>query len=120
MHFSSPFAFLTPTKYVQKLRLDAAQKMLETSQDSIDIITDKVGYSDTSAFRLLFKHRTGLTSSAYRKRFSLFSPQIKVETPIIGQSVVPMEHLLILTISRVKEVAVVGIENLGRISMYLK
>ncbi len=62
----------TPTEYLQGLRIEAARKMLETSNKPIDLITQEVGYEDTSSFRRLFKHHTGLTPSVYRKRFSVF------------------------------------------------
>ncbi len=63
----------TPSDYVQMLRIEIARKMLETSHDTIDCIVLKVGYEDTSSFRRLFRKHTGLSPSAYRKRFSTIS-----------------------------------------------
>jgi transcriptional regulator GlxA family with amidase domain len=60
----------TPSDYVQLLRIENARKMLETSNDTIESIVQKVGYEDTSSFRRLFKKHTYLSPSAYRKRFS--------------------------------------------------
>ncbi|MFT5698547.1 MAG: transcriptional regulator GlxA family with amidase domain [Desulforhopalus sp.] len=67
----------TPTEYIQGLRIEAARKLLETSQESVEFITQEVGYEDTSSFRRLFKKHTGLSPSEYRKRFSLFYIQEK-------------------------------------------
>lgn len=61
----------TPLGYCQMMRIEAARKMLETTNDSVEIITNKVGYDDISSFRRLFKQHTGLTPSAYRKKFSI-------------------------------------------------
>jgi len=60
----------TPMEYLQHLRIEAAKKLLETSSETIDGITRKSGYEDISSFRKLFKRYTGLSPSAYRKKFS--------------------------------------------------
>jgi len=60
----------TPLVYVQRLRIEIAKKKLESSQVSIDKITDAVGYSDSKSFGRLFKKYTQLSPMAYRKRFS--------------------------------------------------
>lgn len=64
----------TPLAYLQHLRLDAARTLLETSASPVDQITWEVGYQDASSFRRLFRERTGLAPTAYRKRFSLIVP----------------------------------------------
>lgn len=61
----------TPIEYLQNLRIGKARTMLETSGTSFDTITYEVGYQDVSSFRRLFKKSTGLSPSAYRKRFGL-------------------------------------------------
>ncbi len=58
-----------PLEYLQRLRIEAARHLLETTKENLDDITFKVGYEDTSSFRKLFKRHTGLTPHAYRKRF---------------------------------------------------
>lgn len=60
---------LTPSAYLQRVRLQAACEQLATSPDSLESIVWGVGYRDISAFRRLFKARVGITPSAYRKRF---------------------------------------------------
>ncbi len=60
-----------PLAHLQRLRIERAKALLETSQLSLDEIVDRCGYSDTAAFRKLFKRSTQLTPADYRNRFSL-------------------------------------------------
>ncbi|HYD61109.1 MAG TPA: helix-turn-helix domain-containing protein [Noviherbaspirillum sp.] len=59
----------TPIQYLQNLRIEKAKLLLESSQESFDRITQRVGYEDSNSFRRLFRERVGLSPSAYRKRF---------------------------------------------------
>lgn len=59
----------TPIQYLQNLRLEKAKFLLESSQESFDQITLRVGYEDSNSFRRLFKERVGLSPTLYRKRF---------------------------------------------------
>ncbi len=61
---------MPPNRYVQAIRMDAAQKLLEETQHTVDVIMLKVGYEDASSFRRLFRKKTGLTPTEYRSRFS--------------------------------------------------
>ena len=55
--------------YLQNLRVEEAKRLLETGQIAVDEISVEVGYEDPSFFRRLFKRRTGLTPSQYRRMF---------------------------------------------------
>lgn len=59
-----------PNSYIQAIRIEAAQKRLEETEQSIDMIMQSVGYLDPSSFRRLFRKKTGLTPLEYRRRFS--------------------------------------------------
>ncbi len=59
----------TPLQYLQQIRIEAAQTLLETTDRSVEHIAENVGYADYSAFRKLFKRIMGSTPSAYRQRF---------------------------------------------------
>ncbi|MGB3624042.1 helix-turn-helix domain-containing protein [Ketobacter sp. MCCC 1A13808] len=59
-----------PKQYFQKLRIDEAKRLLESTQLSVDDITEKVGYVDVSSFRRLFKREVALSPTEYRKRFT--------------------------------------------------
>ncbi len=60
---------ITPSHFLQEVRLDAASKYLVQSNKTIDEITHAIGYADISSFTKLFKRKTGLSPSNYRARF---------------------------------------------------
>jgi transcriptional regulator GlxA family with amidase domain len=55
--------------YVQNLRIEAAKRRLESTDEAADEIGFAVGYEDASFFRRLFKRRTGITPGRYRRVF---------------------------------------------------
>lgn len=59
----------SPLVYLQKLRIAAAKRMLESNHRSMQEISDAVGYQDIAFFRALFQRHTGVSPSAYRDRF---------------------------------------------------
>jgi transcriptional regulator GlxA family with amidase domain len=60
----------TPLGYLQRVRIEAAKKHLETTRASMSTITLKIGYADSSSFRRLFKKTTGLSPREYRDKFA--------------------------------------------------
>lgn len=58
--------------YLQNLRVETAKRLLEESQTPVEEISVAAGYEDPSFFRRLFKRRTGLTPSQYRRMFQPF------------------------------------------------
>jgi transcriptional regulator GlxA family with amidase domain len=61
----------SPLVYLQKLRVAAAKRMLESDHSTMQEISDAVGYQDIAFFRALFQRHTGLSPSAYRERFGI-------------------------------------------------
>lgn len=71
-HFKRRFKDATgesPLSYLQKLRIQTAKEQLENTLDSIEEITRRVGYENSSTFRRLFKRHTSLSPREYRDRF---------------------------------------------------
>lgn len=64
---------ISPLQYLQDLRIETAKQLLENSNQHIDSVISQVGYKDTSSFTRLFVQRTGMTPSAFRKKFKLYS-----------------------------------------------
>jgi YesN/AraC family two-component response regulator len=57
-------------EYIQRVKIEAAKKGLETSRKNVNEVMYAVGYSDTKAFRSVFKKITGLSPIQYRNKFS--------------------------------------------------
>jgi transcriptional regulator GlxA family with amidase domain len=55
--------------YVQNLRVEEAKRLLETSEMAFEGIAAEVGYENPGFFRALFRRRTGLSPSQYRRMF---------------------------------------------------
>ncbi|HWA33231.1 MAG TPA: helix-turn-helix domain-containing protein [Cyclobacteriaceae bacterium] len=60
----------TVSEYIQRVKIEAAKKSIETSRKNINEIMDDVGYSDTKAFRTVFKRTTGLSPIEYRNKYN--------------------------------------------------
>jgi transcriptional regulator GlxA family with amidase domain len=61
----------SPLIYLQKLRVAAAKRLLESDHRTMQEISDAVGYHDVAYFRMLFQRYTGASPSAYRRRFGV-------------------------------------------------
>jgi transcriptional regulator GlxA family with amidase domain len=57
-------------EYMQRVKIEAAKKSLETSRENINEVMYKVGYTDTKAFRSAFKRITGLSPINYRNKYN--------------------------------------------------
>jgi transcriptional regulator GlxA family with amidase domain len=60
----------TPVEYMQRVKIEAAKKGLETSRKNVNEVMYEVGYTDTKAFRTVFKKITGLSPIDYRNKYS--------------------------------------------------
>ena len=57
-------------EYIQRIKIEAAKRTLEMSRKNITEVMFNVGYSDTKAFRTVFKKITGLTPIEYRNKYN--------------------------------------------------
>jgi transcriptional regulator GlxA family with amidase domain len=60
----------TVLEYIQRIKIEAAKRQFENSRKNITEIMYEVGYTDTKAFRDLFKKITGLTPIEYRNKYN--------------------------------------------------
>lgn len=60
----------TVIEYIQRVKIEAAKKDLETSRKTINEIMYEVGYNDTKAFRTTFKKVTGLSPLEYKNKYN--------------------------------------------------
>ncbi len=57
-------------EYIQRVRIEAAKKLLEADRAGINEVMYEVGYNDAKAFRELFKKTAGMSPAEYRNRYS--------------------------------------------------
>lgn len=68
----------TPIEYIQRVRIEAAKRNLEASRKNVNETMYEVGYTDSKAFREVFKKVTGLTPNEYRNKYA------RLELPMLG------------------------------------
>jgi transcriptional regulator GlxA family with amidase domain len=72
-HFERRFKKATnnsPLEYIQRVKIEAAKKHLESSRKNVNEVMYDVGYSDTKAFRTVFRKITGLSPVEYRNKYN--------------------------------------------------
>lgn len=60
----------TVVEYMQRVKIEAVKKSLESSRLGVSEAMDKVGYSDPKTFRVVFKKVTGLSPIQYRNKYN--------------------------------------------------
>ncbi|BBD09768.1 transcriptional regulator, AraC family [Desulfovibrio ferrophilus] len=66
----------SPSEYLQRLRMETAKRLLESTNHSVDEVAEACGYADSTAFRRRFKAVTGVPPGRYRARFSLLETRL--------------------------------------------
>jgi len=59
----------TPLSYTHAIRMNMAKRLLENERQTIQEVSQAVGYEDVMFFRDLFRRHTGIGPSEYRTRF---------------------------------------------------
>ncbi|HMT29249.1 MAG TPA: helix-turn-helix domain-containing protein [Bacteroidia bacterium] len=62
-------------EYIQRVKIESAKRSLETSRKNVNEVMYDVGYTDTKAFRDLFRKITGLTPIEYRNKYNKLTLQ---------------------------------------------
>jgi transcriptional regulator GlxA family with amidase domain len=60
----------TPARYVEQVRLEAAQAMLETGDDPMAVIARRTGFGSPESLRRAFVRNLGVTPGAFRASFT--------------------------------------------------
>ena len=63
----------TPAAFVESLRVEAARRLLETTDLTIDAIADRVGLRHAETLHRAFRRRVGTTPDTYRQHFARVS-----------------------------------------------
>lgn len=62
-----------PRTYLQRVRIEAAKRLLETTRHGVEQVGYEVGYGDSRFFRRLFRKQVGTGPASYRRRFRQLS-----------------------------------------------
>jgi transcriptional regulator GlxA family with amidase domain len=59
---------VTPARYVERIRLEAARRILESSKKNIEEVAEATGFSSPEVLRRAFARQVGVSPAAYRAR----------------------------------------------------
>jgi transcriptional regulator GlxA family with amidase domain len=62
---------IPPIEYLQNVRIESAKKQLEQTNQNINEIIDRSGYTDPKSFRKVFNKLVGMTPMEYREKFNV-------------------------------------------------
>ncbi|MBO9570902.1 MAG: helix-turn-helix domain-containing protein [Chitinophagaceae bacterium] len=66
----------TPNEYIQRVRIEAAKHFFEATRKNVNDVMYDVGYTNTKAFRDIFKKITGLTPVEYRNKYTRVAAEV--------------------------------------------
>lgn len=58
---------MTPNKYIQKVRLEKAKYLIKEKNDSLTVISQKIGFNNSNSFSRWFKIQEGISPLEYKK-----------------------------------------------------
>jgi transcriptional regulator GlxA family with amidase domain len=67
----------TPGRFVERVRLEAARRELETTNDTLDVIAVGCGFGTAETLRRAFQRRLNVAPDSYRRRFRVVSDERK-------------------------------------------
>ncbi len=59
----------TPSRFVERTRLEAARRELETTADTLDVVAARCGLGSAETLRRVFQRHLATSPDAYRRRF---------------------------------------------------
>jgi transcriptional regulator GlxA family with amidase domain len=67
----------TPIEYIQRVRVEAAKRLLEKGKLTVEQVCMETGYSDFGFFRNIFKRLTGLKPQEYKRKYgNMFNEEV--------------------------------------------
>ncbi|MGW1255642.1 GlxA family transcriptional regulator [Streptomyces sp. NPDC002513] len=60
---------MSPGQYVESVRMEAAQVLLEKGSDTVEEVAQQAGFGSSESLRRAFQHTLGVSPTAYRARF---------------------------------------------------
>jgi transcriptional regulator GlxA family with amidase domain len=71
-HFARVFADEvgeTPGRFVERVRLEAARRALETTDSTLEVVAADCGFGSAETLRRAFHRRMNVAPDSYRRRF---------------------------------------------------
>lgn len=68
----------TPLEYIQRVRVEAAKRLLEKGKLTVEQVCMEVGYGDFGFFRNIFKRLTGLTPQEHKRKYGQMFNEVVV------------------------------------------
>ncbi|HVC71078.1 MAG TPA: DJ-1/PfpI family protein [Acidimicrobiales bacterium] len=65
----------TPGRFVERVRLEAARRDLETTRDTLDVIATNNGFGTAETLRRVFQRRLSVAPDSYRRRFRVVAEE---------------------------------------------
>jgi len=65
----------TPGRFVERVRLEAARRDLETTNDTLDVIATNNGFGTAETLRRVFQRRLSVAPDSYRRRFRVVADE---------------------------------------------
>ncbi|GAB5532793.1 MAG: helix-turn-helix domain-containing protein [Roseivirga sp.] len=62
--------FNTPLEYIQRVKIEAAKKSLESTAKTVYEVMYDIGYNDEKAFRSTFRKYSGLSPKEYQRKYN--------------------------------------------------
>jgi transcriptional regulator GlxA family with amidase domain len=75
---------MTPAAFIVRARVREAQRLLETTRMSMEVVAEHVGYGSATVFRERFAAIVGVSPLAYRRSFSadVAVPDARIVAPV--------------------------------------
>jgi transcriptional regulator GlxA family with amidase domain len=70
---------VTPARYVERARVEAARRRLEDTADGVDTVAADCGFGSPETMRRAFLRNLRVSPAAYRNRFRRLAPEARVE-----------------------------------------
>ncbi|HEY6472810.1 MAG TPA: DJ-1/PfpI family protein [Acidimicrobiales bacterium] len=65
----------SPSRFVERTRVEAARRELETTGDTLDVVASRCGLGSAETLRRVFHRHLGVAPDAYRRRFHTASTE---------------------------------------------
>lgn len=65
----------SPSRFVERTRVEAARRELETTGDTLDVVASRCGLGSAETLRRVFQRHLGVAPDAYRRRFTTASTE---------------------------------------------